>query len=266
MPLTASAPFAIARAQPPERRRVLVLCVSLGLHATMLYGIGLLAQPALRDIASPAVEMMFDPHSIDVASAAPPDPAMSAPAPLMADTVPSPAEAAAPPPAVEPPRAAAENHPAQSHPAQRRPAARTQETERAVRRQAPPPTRAAELSAPPAAAAPAASPVAAAPVHMPAPVIVSSEWQGALASWIRTRTRYPEEARRLGQQGAVTVSFTVGRDGQVLAARIAHRSGSDVLDQAALEVFRAARVPAFPAEMLQAQMTISVPVRYRLEQ
>ena len=64
----------------------------------------------------------------------------------------------------------------------------------------------------------------------------------------------------------MTVSFTVGHDGQVMEAHIAQRSGSDMLDQAALDMFHAARVPAFPSEMQQAQVTITVPVRYRLEQ
>ena len=64
---------------------------------------------------------------------------------------------------------------------------------------------------------------------------------------------------------AVVVSFTVARDGQVLDALLKQRSGSDTLDQTALTLFRAAHVPAFLAEMVQAQVTLSVPVRYRLD-
>lgn len=134
-------------------------------------------------------------------------------------------------------------------------------------------TRASETPLP-AVASFSPAPVAAGlgtPVAMVAPppvrtVSISNRWQAELASWIRSRTRYPEEAKQRGEQGAVLISFTVGRDGQVLDARLRQASGSETLDQAAMAMFRSARVPAFPPDMDAPQVTISVPVRYRLEQ
>ena len=43
----------------------------------------------------------------------------------------------------------------------------------------------------------------------------------------------------------------MARDGQVLDAQVVQRSGSDLLDQAAMAMFRGARVPQFPADMAQ---------------
>jgi len=61
------------------------------------------------------------------------------------------------------------------------------------------------------------------------------------------------------------VRFTVGRDGQVLDAQVVRGSGSDLLDQAALAMFRGGRTPPFPADMVQPQVTTTVAIRYRLQ-
>lgn len=62
------------------------------------------------------------------------------------------------------------------------------------------------------------------------------------------------------------VRFSVGRDGQVLAVVLVRSSGSTALDEAAQAMFRGARMPPFTADMSQAEMTVTVPIRYRLEQ
>ncbi len=148
---------------------------------------------------------------------------------------------------------------------------------RVVARVTIPERRAARPEAPSAPSPPvamAAPQAPSAPIPQPHPqppppvrtAAISARWQGELAGWIRSRTRYPDAARQRGEQGAVVISFTVGRDGQVTDALLRQRSGSDTLDQAALAMFRAARVPAFTPDMEAAQVTISVPVRYRLEE
>jgi len=88
----------------------------------------------------------------------------------------------------------------------------------------------------------------------------------ALATWVQSRKRYPDEARRQGTEGQVVVRFTVGRDGQVSDAQIARGSGSDLLDQAALSMFRGGRAPPFPADMPQPQLTTTVSIRFHLEE
>ena len=272
MPLSASPRFARERAQPAAGRRVLLLCFSLVVHAAVVLGLGGLARPALRDTPSTTVELMFDERPSESASLAPPDPAVAAAAPLTEDAPPVPETAPAPPvadptlapqaasippptladtPAAPPPPV--ETRKALPHLAQKRPMPRPPASESPA-----PATAPTQLAAVSAAIAPPSAPA-------PAPALISADWQSTLASWIRARTRYPEEARRLGQQGGVVISLTVGRDGQVLLASLARHSGSEALDQSALDMFRATRVPAFPPEMPQAQVTISVPVRYRLE-
>ena len=91
-------------------------------------------------------------------------------------------------------------------------------------------------------------------------------WRGALAAWVQSRKRYPDEARRQGLEGQVVIRFTVGRDGAVLAADIVRGSGSAVLDEAARAMFVGGRAPPFPAGMAQAQLTTTVAVRYRLSE
>ncbi len=93
---------------------------------------------------------------------------------------------------------------------------------------------------------------------------INGAWRNALATWMQSRKRYPDEARRQNTEGQVAVRFTVGRDGQVLDAQVVHGSGSDLLDQAALSMFRGGRAPPFPADMAQAQITTTISVRYRL--
>ena len=116
---------------------------------------------------------------------------------------------------------------------------------------------------PPGAPTPAPlSPATAAPP--PSPTGINGAWRNALATWVQSRKRYPDEARRQSTDGQVAVRFTVGRDGQVLDAQVVHGSGSDLLDQAALSMFRGGRAPPFPADMAQAQITTTISVRYRL--
>ena len=110
-------------------------------------------------------------------------------------------------------------------------------------------------SAAPAATAPGAS-----------PATVDGAWRGALAAWVQSRKRYPDEARREGIEGQVAVRFTIGRDGQVLVAEIVRGSGSELLDRAALAMFGGGRAPPFPADMAQPQVTTTVTVRYRLSE
>jgi protein TonB len=100
----------------------------------------------------------------------------------------------------------------------------------------------------------------------PASSVVSGAWRSALASWVQSRKRYPDEARRQMTEGQVSVRFTIGRDGQVLDAQVVRGSGSDLLDQAALSMFRGGRAPSFPADMAQQQVTTTASIRYRLEE
>ena len=80
------------------------------------------------------------------------------------------------------------------------------------------------------------------------------------------KPKYPPAARRAGQQGTVTLSFTIGSSGTVISARIAESSGYTLLDNAALSAIRSWRFkPARNAlgEAISYSYTLPVPFRLR---
>jgi protein TonB len=77
--------------------------------------------------------------------------------------------------------------------------------------------------------------------------------------------RYPESARRRGDQGRVIVRVSVSAEGEPLTLSIAHSSGSTALDEAALSAVRQWRfVPASQAGHTVAAQA-DVPIVFRLE-
>jgi protein TonB len=84
-----------------------------------------------------------------------------------------------------------------------------------------------------------------------------------LAAHLQRFKRYPTEARASGVQGTATLSFTVGRGGEVLNARLARSSGHPALDAETLSMIsRAQPLPPFPPEITQASLNFSVPVNF----
>ena len=59
--------------------------------------------------------------------------------------------------------------------------------------------------------------------------------------------------------------FTVDREGHVLEVQLVSGTGSTLLDTAVEQLLRGARLPAFPAEMPEAEVTVSLQIRYSLE-
>jgi len=96
--------------------------------------------------------------------------------------------------------------------------------------------------------------------------VISPSWQRALAEWLAEHKAYPDAARRRGEQGDVTLRFTVQRSGQVTDVTVVKSSGSPRLDAAAMAMLRGASVPPFDTAMTELRITATVPIRYRLEQ
>lgn len=94
--------------------------------------------------------------------------------------------------------------------------------------------------------------------------VVDSGWAASVSGWLASRKTYPEAARLRGEEGRVAVRFTVDRSGRVMGAAIVSSSGSALLDEAALGLLRQAVLPAFPADMTQASITITTTMRYSL--
>jgi protein TonB len=109
------------------------------------------------------------------------------------------------------------------------------------------------------------SAAAAAPRNTAVPPGVRASWEGSVAAQLRRAQRYPSGARARNEQGAVTLSFSLNRNGGVLAEHIVRGSGYPELDQEVLAmVQRAQPFPPFPPEMTQARIDLAVPIRFML--
>jgi len=86
-----------------------------------------------------------------------------------------------------------------------------------------------------------------------------------LGAWLQANKTYPDEARRRGDEGRATVRFTVNKEGRVLDFQLLSSTGSAILDRAVERLLRGARLPPFPAEMDQGQVTVTLQIRYALE-
>jgi periplasmic protein TonB len=93
----------------------------------------------------------------------------------------------------------------------------------------------------------------------PGGAIADPQWNGLFAAWLAARKTYPEAARRRGEQGSVTLRFTVAGDGTVLQVALVTGSGSRVLDAAAQALLSDAKLPA-----PQTEISRTVRVQYRL--
>ena len=108
------------------------------------------------------------------------------------------------------------------------------------------------------------APVTAAPVKGGAPRIEPT-WESRLFRKLQQAKRYPSEARSRGEQGVVTLAFSIDRNGHVTSRRVAKGSGYAALDDEAMAlVMRAQPMPAFPPSMTEAEISLTVPIRFSL--
>ena len=83
---------------------------------------------------------------------------------------------------------------------------------------------------------------------------------------LRRFKQYPPEAKAAGKQGVGRVNFTLGRNGQVLASRLAGSTGHPALDAESLATLRRAQpFPPFPSDMKQGSMSFTMPVSFGLQ-
>lgn len=201
-----------------------------------------------------------------------------APAPVEppAPAEPTPVQEASPPPALPEPAPAAppvEPPAPKPVPVQPRPAkaAPPKPAASAVE-----PVRAQPVESAPAAEVPVAiqSPAPAPVVPPPAAQPVTPAPDPALEDGYRTRIRqavdehkhYPRMARRLELEGRVVVAFTVEADGRLAGVRVVESSGSELLDEAALEAVRqAAPFPPFPDGVERRQWDFTLPLSFSLD-
>jgi protein TonB len=95
---------------------------------------------------------------------------------------------------------------------------------------------------------------------------IEPSWQTSLVRQLQRYKRYPQEAQARGEQGVVLLSFSLDRDGHVLAHRIAKSSGYAELDAEVMAmIMRAEPLPPFPANMPDARLDLTLPIRFSLQ-
>jgi protein TonB len=95
---------------------------------------------------------------------------------------------------------------------------------------------------------------------------VAATWETNLFKHLLQYKRYPSGAQARGEEGVVLLSFSVDRAGHVLAHQIVHSSGYPQLDDEAMSMIeRAQPLPPFPADMADAKLDLTVPIRFSLQ-
>ncbi|MER2529246.1 MAG: energy transducer TonB [Candidatus Competibacter denitrificans] len=90
-------------------------------------------------------------------------------------------------------------------------------------------------------------------------------WYAALTRKLREMRSYPPVARRLGQEGVVTMAIEIGANGELRLAEVRQGSGFPMLDQAAKALVREA-VAALRGQLAPpGNSRLEVPVAYRLD-
>ena len=111
---------------------------------------------------------------------------------------------------------------------------------------------------------PPPAPVTAQRVKGGAPKVEPS-WQTNLMRQLQRSKRYPASAQAHKEEGVVLLSFSLDRNGHVLAHSIARSSGHADLDNEVLEmIMRAEPLPPFPESMPLARIDLTVPIRFSL--
>jgi periplasmic protein TonB len=94
---------------------------------------------------------------------------------------------------------------------------------------------------------------------------VAPTWETSLVKHLQHFKRYPSGAQSRGEEGIVMLSFSVDRNGHVLAHQIMRSSGFPDLDaEVTAMIERAQPLPAFPPSMPEAQLDLTVPIRFSL--
>ncbi|MBS7670242.1 energy transducer TonB family protein [Croceicoccus gelatinilyticus] len=93
----------------------------------------------------------------------------------------------------------------------------------------------------------------------------AADYYRLLMAHLQRKKKYPSEAKKAGQQGVVTVRFTIDRSGNVTTSAIKNSSGHDLLDTATLDLMqRVSPLPPIPKEMGRESLTIALPIDYAL--
>lgn len=87
-------------------------------------------------------------------------------------------------------------------------------------------------------------------------------WGAELQQWVNDRATYPEMAGEQGQQGTVTIRFTVDRAGHVSGLMMMTPTGYALLDQSWLGLFRNADLPPLGPDAKSNTVTVTATMHY----
>ncbi|MEW5786779.1 MAG: TonB family protein [Pseudomonadota bacterium] len=91
------------------------------------------------------------------------------------------------------------------------------------------------------------------------------QWLAALTAKLREMRRYPPIARRLGQEGVVTLRVELSAKGDLRRAEVLDSSGFPLLDQAAARLIQEAAAALRGGWQLPEDSRLEIPIAYRLE-
>jgi protein TonB len=100
--------------------------------------------------------------------------------------------------------------------------------------------------------------------------VPSKSQYGWLAELLRRRTMsllaYPRLARMQGWEGVVVVKTTIDSDGGLVDAVVTKSSGYELLDEDALKLMHRVCPIRLPQDLGRSHISMSIPIRYRIEQ
>ena len=86
-----------------------------------------------------------------------------------------------------------------------------------------------------------------------------------LSAYFAKKRPYPAMAKRMGHQGTVWIELELARSGKLLSSKVYQSSGSKLLDSAALDVVKKAKIPPFPDGVEEEKRVVRVDFRYSLK-
>ena len=219
--------------------------------------LAMLAEPAVTPMEQPAEPVAVPEPVVETVPAEPEPIPEPAPEPVVIE----PAPLTQPKPAVKPP-------PPKPKPLAERPRVKPAPVSPAL----PAPTEALAVSTPVPAesvevqATPVLAPVLPAPVAADVQADAEADYKARVRQAVAEHKHYPTLARRMREEGRVVVEFTLESSGALVAVHIKQSSGSERLDEAALQAVRdAAPFPPFPEGSARQRWDFSLPLSFMLD-
>ena len=92
-------------------------------------------------------------------------------------------------------------------------------------------------------------------------------YQDKVRAAIEAHRVYPRSARRRKIEGSAVVQIRINRQGHILESRFIKTTGSHILDQAVMDMIKAADpLPEMPSSLGKSSISINVPIGFKLKE